>query len=104
MADTAVVRIADIQYRVSENQVLRIPRVEGDVGASLEFDQVLLVGGEEPRVGTPIVEGAMVRAEVVEQGRGPKLRVFKKKRRKGYRKTIGHRQAFTAVRITAIEG
>lgn len=104
MADTAVVRIADIQYRVSENQVLRIPRVEGEVGSSLEFDQVLLVGGDDPRVGTPIVEGARVRAEVLEQGRGPKIRVFKKKRRKGYRKTIGHRQSFTAVRITAIEG
>jgi len=104
MAATAVVRIADIQFRVSADQVLRVPRLTEEVGSTIEFDQVLLVGGDEPRVGTPTVDGVKVTAEVLEHGRDKKITVFKKKRRKGYRRTQGHRQGYTAVRIQSIEG
>ena len=104
MSATAVVRIADIQFRVSADQVLRVPRLADEVGATVEFDEVLMVTGDEPRVGTPTVEGAKVTAEVLEHGRAKKIIVFKKKRRKGYRKTQGHRQGYTALRIQSIEG
>ena len=104
MPATAVVRIADIQFRVSADQVLRVPRLADEVGATVEFDEVLMVTGDEPRVGTPTVEGAKVTAEVLEHGRAKKIIVFKKKRRKGYRKTQGHRQGYTALRIQSIEG
>ncbi len=104
MSQSAVVRISDVQYRVSENDVVRVPLLDAKIGAKLEFDQVLLVGGDEIKVGTPLVEGAKVRAEVVEQGKADKIIVFKKKRRKNYRRTQGHRQPFTAIKITAIEG
>ena len=104
MSQSAVVRISDVQYRVSESDVVRVPLLDAEIGAKLEFDQVLLVGGDEIKVGTPLVEGAMVRAEVVEQGKADKIIVFKKKRRKNYRRTQGHRQPFTAIKITAIEG
>ncbi|HEX9640310.1 MAG TPA: 50S ribosomal protein L21 [Candidatus Krumholzibacteria bacterium] len=104
MSATAVVRIADIQFRVSADQVLRVPRLADEVGATVQFDEVLMVTGDEPRVGTPTVDGAKVTAEILEHGRGNKITVFKKKRRKGYRKTQGHRQGYTAVRIQSIEG
>jgi len=104
MASSAVVRIQDVQYRVQENEIVRVPLLEAEVGAQLVFDQVLLVGGDEPRVGTPLVDGAEVRAEVVDQGKSDKVLVFKKKRRKNYRRTQGHRQPFTAIRITSIQG
>ena len=98
----AVVRIKDVQYRVRENELLSVPLLSDEVGSTVEFNEVLLVDGAEPRVGTPTVEGAKVVAEVVEHGRGKKIIVFKKKRRKGYRRTNGHRQDFTSVRITSI--
>ena len=104
MSQSAVVRIQDVQFRVSEDDLIRVPLLEVEVGAKLEFDQVLLVGGDEIRVGTPLVEGAKVTAEVVEQGKEEKVIVFKKKRRKNYRRTQGHRQAYTALRITGIQG
>jgi len=102
MSQSAVVRIQDMQFRVSEDDLIRVPLIEAEVGAKLEFDEVLLVGGDEVRVGTPLVEGAKVTAEVVEQGKGDKIIVFKKKRRKDYRRTQGHRQPYTALRITGI--
>jgi len=103
MSQTAVVRIQDMQFRVSEDDLIRVPLLEAEVGATLEFDEVLLVGGDETRVGTPLVEGAKVTAEVVEQGKADKIIVFKKKRRKDYRRTQGHRQPYTALRITGIQ-
>jgi large subunit ribosomal protein L21 len=103
MSQSAVVRISDVQFRVSENEVVRVPLLQAEIGTKLEFDEVLLVGGDEVKVGTPLVEGAKVRAEVIEQGKEDKIVVFKKKRRKNYQKTQGHRQAYTAIKITAIE-
>ncbi len=104
MSQSAVVRIADVQFRVSENDVIRVPLMEAEMGAKLEFDEVLLVGGDEVRVGAPLVEGAKVLAEVVGQGKEEKVVVFKKKRRKNFQKTQGHRQLYTAVKITGIQG
>ena len=104
MASSAVVRIQDVQYRVRENEIVKVPRLDAAVGTELVFDQVLLVGGDEPVVGTPLVDGAEVRGQVVEQGKADKILVFKKKRRKNYRRTQGHRQPFTAIRITSIQG
>jgi len=104
MSQSAVVRIADVQFRVSENDIIRVPLMEAEVGAKLEFDEVLLVGGDEVQVGAPLVEGAKVLAEVVAQGKEEKVIVFKKKRRKNFQRTQGHRQLYTAVKITGIQG
>jgi large subunit ribosomal protein L21 len=99
----AVIRTGGKQYRVAPGDVLRIERLPGDVGAAVEFTEVLLTGGDGAvRVGTPLVEGARVRAEIVAQGRARKILVFKKKRRKNYRRRRGHRQAITTVRVTEI--
>ncbi len=100
----AVVRIKDVQFRVHENDLIKVPRLEDEVGSQIELDEVLLLGGDEIRVGSPTVEGARVRAEVVEHGRDKKIVVFKMKRRKNYRRKHGHRQQFTHLRITGIEG
>ena len=103
MSHTAVVRIQETQFRVHENEVLRVPKLAAEVGDSVVFDQVLLLGGDEVKVGTPLVDGASVTAEVVEQGRAKKVIVFKMKRRKGYRRKAGHRQGYTSIRVTAIQ-
>jgi large subunit ribosomal protein L21 len=92
------------QYRVQEGDVLRLEKLDGDVGASVSFDQVLMVSdGEEVQLGRPVLEGATVHAHIVEQDKAKKILVFKYKRRKRYRKKQGHRQPFTAVRIDKIE-
>jgi len=91
------------QHRVTGGDTLRIDREVGADEKTVTFDRVLLVGGEgEPRVGTPVVAGATVTADVLGPVKGPKVRTVKYKRRKGYHKTIGHRQKYTSVRITAI--
>ncbi len=100
---SAVVRIQDKQIRVHENDVVRVPRMHDEVGADVEIDDVLMLGGDEVKVGTPTVDGARVRATVVEHVRD-KLVVFKFKRRKNYRRKKGHRQGYTDLRITSIEG
>ena len=100
---SAVVQIAGKQVRVHENDVIRVPLLADEVGSSVEFGQVLLVSDADIKVGTPTVEGAKVVAEVLEHGRDKKIRVFKMKRRKTYRRTKGHRQHFTQIRITAIQ-
>lgn len=99
----AIIKTGGKQYRVAQGETLRVEKldVEGE-NNTVKFDQVLLVGGDEVKVGTPVVEGASVDAEIVRQGRAKKIIVFKKKRRKGYHKKQGHRQAFTEVRITGI--
>ena len=100
----AVVRSGGKQWRVSPGTAVRLERIAGAVGDAVELDQVLLVGGEgETRIGAPLVEGAVVRGTITAQGRGPKLTIFKMKRRKGYRRKQGHRQDYTEVRIDAIE-
>ncbi len=99
----AVIRTGGKQYRVAKEDVIKIEKISGDVGAAIEFKEVLILGGAgEPAVGSPLVEGATVAGEVLEQGRSGKIIVFKKKRRKNYRRTKGHRQDQTTVKITDI--
>jgi large subunit ribosomal protein L21 len=103
MAVYAIVRTGGKQYRVEKGAVVRIEKLESAVGTAVTLDDVLFVGGEgEPRVGSPRVEGASVVGTVVEQDRDAKIRVFKYKKRKHYRRTRGHRQSFTALRIDAV--
>ena len=99
----AVIKTGGKQYRVVPDQTITIERIEGDEGARVEFAQVLMVGeGAEVSVGTPAVEGARVTAEVVEQGRGPKVISFKKRRRQNSRRKKGHRQLLTTVSVLEI--
>jgi large subunit ribosomal protein L21 len=99
----AVIRTGGKQYRVEPGTLLRIEKLSGEVGSPVEFPEVLLRADDDAvRVGTPTVEGAVVRATVVEQGRAKKILVYKKKRRKNYRRRRGHRQYVTTVRVTAI--
>ena len=97
----AVIKTGGKQYRVAKDQYLKIEKLEAEVGSRVDFDQVLLVGGDggEMTVGTPLVAGAKVTAEVVEQTRGPKIVIFKKRRRKNFRRKTGHRQSITVVKI-----
>lgn len=100
----AVIKTGGKQYRVTEGEVVNVEKLEGEVGANVEISEVLSVGeGEGLKVGTPLVAGAKVTAEIVEQGKGKKLIVFKKKRRKGFAKKQGHRQLFTSIKIQAIK-
>jgi large subunit ribosomal protein L21 len=100
----AVVRTGGKQVRVTPGFAVRVEKLPGAVGESIELDQVLLVGGEgETRVGTPLVEGVKVVGTITDQGRGPKITVFKMKRRKGYRRKMGHRQDYTEIRVDSIE-
>jgi large subunit ribosomal protein L21 len=99
----AVIKTGGKQYRVAQDDVLEIERLPGDAGGALEFTEVLMVGeGESVRFGMPLVAGAKVTAELVEQTRGPKVIAFKKRRRKNSRRKKGHRQDLTKVRITGI--
>ncbi len=99
----AVIRTGGKQYRVAPEDVIRIEKVAGEEGEIIQFDEVLMVGGEgDTEVGAPTVDGASVAGEVVTQGRNKKIIVFKKKRRKNYRRKAGHRQHITTVRITEI--
>ncbi|TMB20662.1 MAG: 50S ribosomal protein L21 [Deltaproteobacteria bacterium] len=99
----AVIRTGGKQYRVAAGDVLRVERLAGEVGAPVEFTEVLLTAGDGAvRVGTPLVEGVCVRAQILAQGRARKILVFKKKRRKNYRRRRGHRQSITTVRVTEI--
>lgn len=100
----AVIKTGGKQYRVAKDQYLKVEKLDAEVGSTIDFDQVLLVGGDgaELKVGTPVIEGAKVTAEVVEQTRGPKIVIFKKRRRKNFRRKTGHRQYLTVVKIAAI--
>jgi len=99
----AVIATGGKQYKVTQGDLLKIEKIEGAVGDSVEFDQVLLVAGDSVLVGTPLVTSARVKATIVEQGKAKKIRVFHMRRRKTYRKTYGHRQPLTRLKITAIE-
>tara|TARA_A100001037_G_scaffold304931_1_gene343354 strand:- start:391 stop:714 length:324 start_codon:yes stop_codon:yes gene_type:complete len=93
------------QHRVKEGEVIRVEKLPFDKGDQVVFDKVLLVArGDEVAVGTPYVKDGKILAEVVDEGRGPKIRVLKFKRRKDYMRRQGHRQAYTEVRITSIGG
>ena len=98
----AVIKTGGKQYRVAKDAVIKVERLDGEVGASITFPEVLMVGGDNPVVGTPIVAGASVTATVLEQTRGEKVIIFKKRRRKNYRRRNGHRQHLTVVRIADI--
>lgn len=101
----AIIATGGKQYRVAEGDLVRIEKLEAEVGATVDFDQVLMVGsGEDVRIGAPVVSGSRVTATVESHGRGDKVRIIKFRRRKHHMKRMGHRQYFTAVRITGIEG
>ena len=99
----AIFRALGKQFRAEKGKTLRLPLMDAEAGAKVTFDEVLLSSdGETIRAGTPLVSGAKVVAEVVGQGKEPKIYVFKFKRRKNYRRKTGHRQKFTEVRITDV--
>jgi large subunit ribosomal protein L21 len=98
----AVIRTGGKQYRVAAEDVIKVDKVKGDPGDIVQFGEVLVVGGDNVALGAPTVAGASVAAEVLEQGRGPKIIAFKKRRRKNSRRKRGHRQEFTLVRVTEI--
>src|SRR4051812_16288949 len=98
----AVIKTGGKQYHVAAEDKLKVDKVEGEVGTIIQFGEVLVVGGDMPTLGTPVVEGASVAAEVLSHGRHPKVIAFKKRRRKNSRRKRGHRQEFTMVRITEI--
>ncbi len=98
----AVFKTGGKQYRVATEDVLKVDKIKGEPGEIVEFGEVLVVGGDSVKLGTPTVSGATVAAQVLEQGRGAKIIAFKKRRRKKSRRKIGHRQEFTLLRITEI--
>ena len=97
-----VIKTGGKQYRVAEDTVIKIERIAGDVGTIVQLGDVLMLGGDKPEFGAPLVSGASVAGEIIEQGRGPKVIAFKKRRRKNSRRKRGHRQEYTLVRITEI--
>jgi large subunit ribosomal protein L21 len=100
----AIVRTGGKQFRVEPGAAVRVEKLEGSVGDSIELSEVLLVGAEDgAKIGTPLVAGAKVVGTITAQGRGPKLTIFKMKRRKGYRRKAGHRQSYTEIRVDKIE-
>ena len=101
----AVIESGGRQFRVQQGEVVRVQRLDGDVGSPVVFDRVLMLGGEdETRIGAPVVEGAAVRGSIVEHGRDKKIRIYTFKRRQNSnRRRMGHRQDFTAVKIESIE-
>ena len=101
----AVIKTGGKQYRVQAGDLLVVEKLDGEPGATLAFDQVLMIGeGEAVTVGAPVIEGASVSATLVETRKGEKIKVFKKIRRQGYRRTRGHRQFQSVLRVTGIAG
>jgi large subunit ribosomal protein L21 len=98
----AVIRTGGKQYRVAAEDKLKVEKVAGEPGEIIQFGDVLVVGGDSVTLGNPTVAGASVAAEVLDQGRGPKVIAFKKRRRKNSRRKRGHRQEFTLIRISEI--
>jgi large subunit ribosomal protein L21 len=98
----AVIKTGGKQYRVNEGDRLRVEKLEGAVGDFIEFPEILMLGGETVSIGMPLVSGAKVSAQIVGQGLGKKIIVFKMRRRKRYRRKNGHRQPFTELKVTGI--
>ncbi len=100
----AVFKTGGKQYRASTGDVIKVEKIDAEKGATVELDQVLMVGeGEDVKIGTPFIEGGKVTVTVVDQGRRDKIKVIKFKRRKNYRRQMGHRQYFTQIEITSID-
>ena len=98
----AVIRTGGKQYKVAKDTVLKVESLAGDVGSKLTIGEVLLIGGDSPKVGAPLVSGASVACEILEHGQGEKVIAFKKKRRKNTHRKRGHRQHFTKVKVLGI--
>jgi large subunit ribosomal protein L21 len=98
----AVIKTGGKQYRVAADDKLKVEKIDGEPGQIIQFSEVLVVGGDPATLGAPTVAGASVAAEVIEQGRHPKVIAFKKRRRKNSRRKRGHRQEYTLVQITEI--
>ncbi len=100
----AIVEIAGQQFKVQKDQKIFVHRLASDLGSKIEFDRVLLIDNDgKINIGAPAIDGAKITAEVIDHVKGDKVIVFKKKRRKGYKKKNGHRQQFTAITITDIK-
>ncbi|MET3781024.1 large subunit ribosomal protein L21 [Brevundimonas sp. 1080] len=101
----AVIKTGGKQYRVQPGDTIVVEKLDGDAGAELKFDSVLMLGGDKGvTLGAPLIDGAFVGATLVETRKGEKIKIFKKTRRQGYRRTNGHRQMESVLRITGIEG
>jgi large subunit ribosomal protein L21 len=98
----AIIRDRGTQYRIEEGQVLEIALIDAEPGSQLELGEVLMIGGDEPKVGTPLVAGAKVLARVLGETKGDKIVVFKYKNKKRYRRRTGHRQQYTSIAISEI--
>lgn len=99
----AIVEIGGQQFKVAKNDLVRVPKLMGEVGSTIDLDRVMLVADESgTRIGAPLVQGAQVKASIVQFERGDKVIVFKKKRRKSYRLKKGHRQDYTRIKIEDI--
>ncbi|HEY3101978.1 MAG TPA: 50S ribosomal protein L21 [Pyrinomonadaceae bacterium] len=99
----AIIRTGGKQFTVEKGATVRVPSLNGEVGSSVDLEVLAVAEGAETRVGSPLVDGAKVTATVVDHGRAPKIVVFKKKRRKHYKRTKGHRQGYTTLKIDSIE-
>ena len=99
----AVIKTGGKQYRVAEGDLLRVEKLVGEVGAEVSFDQVLMLGGETPRVGRPLVDGAKVAGKIVRQDKAKRVLHFRKEK-EGWTRARGHRQPFTEVKVTSIKG
>ena len=101
----AVIKTGGKQYRVQPGDVIVVEKIDGDAGAAVNFGEVLMLGGDKGvTVGAPLIDGAAVAATLIETRKGEKIKIFKKIRRQGYRRTNGHRQMESVLRITGIEG
>ena len=98
----AIIKTGGKQYRVAAGDQVTVERIEGEVGAQVSLTDILAIGGDSPVIGRPLVDGAAVNAKIVQQPRGTKVIVFKKKRRKNYRRKRGHRQELTVLGIGEI--
>ncbi len=102
----AVVRTGGKQHRVVKGERIKVDKLSGEVGSTVSLNEVLMLGGEgsETKIGRPQIKGAAVSAKILAHGLGPKVIAFKRRRRKGFHKAIGHRQQYTEIEITGIEG
>jgi large subunit ribosomal protein L21 len=99
----SIVECGGFQFKVAEGDVLQVPHIEADKDTEITIDKVLMtVDGDKTKVGTPTVAGASVKAKIVDHVKGPKVFIFKKRRRKDYRRKTGHRQLFTKIKIVSV--